>query len=62
MKKYVINTQTKYMKDGEEKTFWNKVGTIVDFEDKGMRLNLFMFPETRFYVFEDKPKEQGDNW
>ena len=62
MKLFHINTAKKYTKDGEEKTQWNRVGKLVYFpktEDKeaGFKLELFMHPDTNFFVFEDKPKE-----
>jgi hypothetical protein len=51
------------MKDGAEKAQWNIVGTITEFpatEDrpKSFRLDLGMFPDTKFYVFDQKKKEE----
>jgi len=40
----------KYVKDGVEKTKWNTVGQLVQFED-GFILELSMFPSTKFKVF-----------
>lgn len=63
MKRFVIATKDAYQKDGVEKTFWNRVGTLVFFpaegeKKAGFRLKLFMFPSVDFYVFEDKPREE----
>ena len=62
MKKFNISVPKKYTKDGEEKTFWANVGKLVYFpkteeKDAGFVLELNMFPDTHFGVFEDKPKE-----
>lgn len=61
MKRYNISVPKKYIKDGEEKTAWNRVGTLVKFEatnekPEGYILELNMYPETKFGVFEDKPR------
>lgn len=61
IKKFDVVTAKKYTKDGEEKTQWNNVGSLVKFDangDKpeGFALELSMFPETKFMVFEKKPK------
>lgn len=61
MKKFDIVVPTKYTKDGEKKTAWKNVGTLVRFEatsDKpeGHVLELNMFPETTFKVFEQKER------
>ncbi len=63
MKRFNISVPKKYTKDGEEKTAWNRVGTLVKFEatsDKpeGYILELGIFPDTKFGVFEDKPREE----
>jgi hypothetical protein len=62
-KRYDIVIPKKYDKNGEEKTAWKNVGTLVRFpatEDKpeGYILELNMFPDTTFKVFEQKPKEE----
>lgn len=61
-KRYNIVVPKKYNKDGEEKTAWKNVGTLVRFaptEEKpeGYILELNMFPEVTFKVFEEKPKD-----
>jgi len=62
MQRYNITVPKKYTKNGEEKTSWNRVGTLVKFEAKGEKpegyiLELNMFPDTKFAIFEDVPKE-----
>jgi len=57
MKRYTVNTKRTYTKDGEEKTVWNRVGTIIQFDD-GLGFEWFVQPDTKFYVFEDKPREE----
>jgi hypothetical protein len=62
MKKFNIAVPKKYIKDGEEKTAWNNVGKLIffpktDTKPAGFALELSMFPETKFMVFEDKPKD-----
>lgn len=59
MKKYDIVTAKKYTKNGEEKTQWNNVGSLVFFpangdKKEGYALELSMYPETKFMVFEKK--------
>ncbi len=63
MKRFDITVPKKYTKDGEEKTAWNRVGTLVKFEATGDKpegyiLELSMYPETKFGVFESKPREE----
>ena len=64
-KRFDVSVPKKYMSNGEERTMWNRVGTIVKFEataDKpeSYLLELSMFPDTKFGVFEAKPKELGN--
>ena len=61
MKKYTINTAKKYTKDGVEKTQWNNVGRLVEFKEGEFALELNMFPDTKYFVFEDKPKGSVEN-
>lgn len=57
---YNISVPKKYVKDGEEKSIWNNVGKLVVFKnDEGLvsyKMELSMFPETKFGVYEQKPK------
>lgn len=62
MKKYNISVPKKYTKNGEEKTSWSTVGTLVHFpangeKQEGFIMELNMFPNTTFKVFEQKPRE-----
>ena len=70
-KKYNITVPKKYMSNGEEKTQWNTVGTLVKFEAKqgndgnmlpeGYIIELSMFPNTTFKVFEQKSRDEIQN-
>lgn len=60
MKKFNISVPKKYTKKGEEKTAWNSVGKLIYFEAHDGKkeryvLELAMFPDTTFGVFEDVP-------
>lgn len=62
MKRFNICTKKVYTKDGVEKAFWPSVGTLTYFppsgeKQGGFRLELPIFGNTQFYVFEQKPKE-----
>lgn len=62
MKKFNITTQKVYQQGGEEKKFYPQVGKMVYFEanegkPENYLLELNMFPGTKFYVFEDVPKD-----
>lgn len=59
MKKFTINTKRTYTKNGEEKAFWSKVGELKVNDDGKQFIELFMFPSTSFYVFEDTPKTEA---
>lgn len=64
MKIYNITIPRKYTHKGEEKTKWNTVGRLVHFpasgdKEEGYR-ELDMFPDTNFYVFEAKPRDEHD--
>lgn len=60
VKIYNVSVPRKYTKDGEEKSMWNNVGKLVVFKSEegivSYKLELSMFPETKFGVFEQKPK------
>lgn len=63
MTRYDIVVPKKYTKDGEEKTAWKNVGTLVRFpateeKEEGYIMELSMFPETTFKVFKQKSKEE----
>ena len=64
IKRFNVTVPKKYTKDGEEKTAWKNVGTLVFFpktedKDAGFVLELNMFPDTKFAIFEDKPREEA---
>lgn len=67
MKKYNIVIPKNYQgRDGSEKTQWNTVGTLVEFpatetKPKGFVMELSMFPNTTFKVFEQKEREDKRN-
>lgn len=52
-----IVTKKTYAKNGQEKALWNNVGTLKIMDDGKMFIDLAMFPNTAFYVFDRKPKE-----
>lgn len=58
MKKYNITTQGTYTKNGVEKKTYPQVGKLIQFDgtpekEGGFIIELNMFPNTKFYVFED---------
>ena len=66
MQRYNIVTAKKDTRNGQEKTQWNQVGTLVRFpatqdKDEGFVLELHIFPETKFFVFEQKPRNERLN-
>lgn len=61
MKRHNIVTKRTYKKGEEDKTLWVNCGNLVHFEASGTKpdsfiLELNMFPDTKFYVFEQKPR------
>lgn len=63
MKRYNITTLKTYEKNGETKKYYPQVGSMVrldakDDKPEGFILELNMFPDTKFYVFEEKPKDE----
>lgn len=57
MRKFNINSKKVYTKNGEEKTVWLPVGTLTEFDD-GFGIELNFLPDTKLFVFEQKPKDQ----
>lgn len=62
MNRFNICVPKEYEKNGEKKTAWNRVGTLVEFDatetkPKGFIMELNMFPDTKFALFADEPKE-----
>lgn len=66
MKRFNIVTKKVWTgSDGAERKSWNAVGTLVHFPEgngkgEGYKLELSMFPDTQFFVFEQNPKEGSD--
>ena len=52
-----ICTKRTYEKDGKTKAKWFKVGTLKETDDNKTFIELSMFPNISFYVFEQKAKE-----
>lgn len=57
MKYYDICTKRTYQKDGQEKAVWLKCGTLREIDGKKF-IELNHLPNTAFYVFEQKKKEE----
>lgn len=56
MKRFNISKARKYVKDNVEKTYWDRVGEMVEF-DNGNRIIKIPAIGLEANVFEDKPKE-----
>lgn len=52
-----IKVKKTYTSHGEEKTIWNEVGRMVEFDDGSPFIELHMFPGLKFFVFEKTPKD-----
>ena len=62
IKKFGIKTKVReYEKDGEKKSVFMEIGKITQFENGGLGLEWYSQPDTKFYVFEDKPKTENVN-
>lgn len=55
-KRYKICTKVEPKKEGG-KAWWPEVGTLWERDGK-MSIDLNMFPDVKFYVFEPKPQQQ----
>lgn len=66
IKRYNIQTVRKYTnKEGELKNQYLNVGTLVQFEpnekgDGGFAIELNMFPETKFHVYEKEDRKKSE--
>lgn len=67
IKRFNICTRKTYQKDGEEKVQWLRVGNLTHFPAnperdmaEGHKLELYMFPNTQLYIFEDRQRENGE--
>lgn len=54
-----ICTKRVYTKDGQQKAKWFKVGTFKETDEGKQFVELNIFPDTPFYVFEQKRREQN---
>ncbi len=52
-----ICTKRIYQKDGKEKAAWLKVGTLRITDTGKQFIELNMFPNTPFYIFEQKQQQ-----
>ena len=65
MKKFNITSVKSYTKNGVEKKTYPQIGKLTQFDDTptkegGFALELNMFPDTKFYVFEDNKDTKED--
>ena len=65
MRKYNICTCKVYQSQDQEKKYWPNVGTLTFFDARadqpeGYKLELNMFPNEKFYVFEQKDHQSGE--
>ena len=56
MKHFDICSKRTWEKDGEQKVSWLKVGTKRVLDDGKEMIEINIFPNTPFYVFEQKEK------
>ncbi len=61
MKFYNICTKRTYESQGVTKTQWLNCGKMKELDGGKRFIELAMFPNTSFYVFEAKPKEENNN-
>ena len=57
-----ICTKRTYEKDGKEKAKWFKVGTLKITDEGKEFIELNIFPNTPFYVFEQKKKDEQEDF
>lgn len=53
----ICTPETKTDANGNEKTFWNKVGVMFIGDDGKKSIKLAMFPELKLYCFPPKPRD-----
>ncbi len=59
MKLFDVCTKREYVdKNGEKKTKWLNLGIQKETDDGKKFMELNMFPNTPFYIFPQKPKEE----
>ena len=58
MKKYNVCLPKKYQKDGEDKTYWAKVGIMTDFEEKGGKILDLHHLQGTFQLFRIESEDE----
>jgi hypothetical protein len=61
MTKFSISTPKNYTKNGEQKTFWLEVGTMIKTDDGRTFIELNMFPNQTFMANEIKPSNKTND-
>ena len=51
-KVYNISSKVVVEKDGKEQTIWNKIGSLVIYENGTGKLRLNMFPSESYHIFD----------
>jgi hypothetical protein len=51
IKKYAVKSKKEYSLNGEKKSLWLSVGTIVQFDNDAMVLELNILPDKQFSCF-----------
>ena len=59
MKFYDLCTKREYEKNGEKKVIWMNCGKMRETDDGKKFLEINIFPNTPFYLFEQKKKEES---
>jgi len=52
-----VFTCKEYNENGENKKTWYRIGYLKEKENGGRFLNLFQFPDTEFFIFEDEEQK-----
>lgn len=61
IEKFAVKAKKEFVKDGENKSIWLGVGTVIKFDNGSMILELNMFPGKQFGIFPiDKNRESHD--
>lgn len=64
--KYNLSKPEKYIKDGEEKTFWSNVGTLTEFDKDGKVSRVVEIPaiglKAQAFVIDKKDKNTGGSY
>lgn len=60
MQLFNVLSKQEFIKDGETKKLWHKVGIIKITQSGKMYLQLFQFPNVTFYVVEPKKHQDSE--